>query len=92
VGQNQCGGGLRRPACGGQPSLTHLAKAIEFVREREFGCVRRQISEWDFFDAALGESTLHRADIFLEAPDHDRIEVTLAHLDPANKPLRIENF
>ena len=64
----------------------------EEARKLELGGGFGEARDIDLLHHPLWKATDAGADVFLEAADHDRIEILDAHLDAARESLRIENL
>ena len=65
---------------------------VEPFGEPQLGSIRWKILHVFLDDAADGEATRDNADIFLQAADHDSVEVALADRNPAHETLVVEEF
>ena len=79
----------------GQPAdaaAPQFAVVTQHLRQPQLDSVGRQLVQHDRLDHTLGERLADPAQVFLEAPDHDRLQVARAHLHAAGEPLRVQHL
>jgi hypothetical protein len=86
LGRLPAGGFLR------EAGFAEVAIFREEPRKLELGCVRREAVDIDLLHNALWKTADAGADVFLEAADHDRVEVFDADLHAAGESLRVEDL
>jgi hypothetical protein len=77
---------------GGETALTDVAVGVEEAGQGEFRGGIREVADVDLDDSAFRKSAGEGADVFLETPDHDVVEVVFEDRDAAGESLGIEQF
>src|SRR6185437_420095 len=84
--------GLRAASGTGEASFACLAVFIQKSGQHQLRCVVRKVVDRNADNVALWESTLHRADVFLEPPYHDLPERLRADLHAACEAIGVEQL